>query len=152
MKTSTIIASVLIAASVLSVWKPNLNVPTPTPDIESPSVANQQIVAPITELLKGNKKQSRVLSAFYFEASKTLRRDGNGEKIIKTKSHFRTFCERAATLRFQGIFKSVPGLADAIHGKNGALAKIIGLEAGLLDHEKSANALHAIAWACQEAK
>ncbi len=151
MKTSTITAIVLIAVGVFSVWRLNLNGPTPIPNIDAPSVANQQIVAPITSLLKGNKKQSCVLSAFYFEASKTLRRDGNGEKIIKTKSHFRTFCKRAATLRFQGIFKSIPGLADAIHGKDGALSKILGLEAEMLDHEKTADALHAIAWACQEA-
>ena len=154
MKTSTIIASVLIAASVLSVWKPNLRNPNDIIDIDEPAASLRIVVGPIRKLLNnnGSRGQAGILATFYFEASETILRDSNHGRILKTKNHLRTFCERAATLRFQGIFKSVPGLADAIHGENGALAKIIGLEAGLLDHEKSANALHAIAWACQEAK
>ena len=153
MKTSTIIAVILIAIGVIFILRPNSDGPTPTPNIDAPSVANQQIVAPITRLLNNSRshRQAGILAAFYLEASETIRRDGNNERIIKTKNHLRTFCERTATLRFQGIFKSVPGLAATIHGKDGALSKILGLEAGMLDHNKTADALHAIAWACQEA-
>jgi hypothetical protein len=63
----------------------------------------------------------------------------------------RTFCERAVTLRFQGAFAKVPGLADAIHGPNGALAKLLQLEVSELDHAKAAAAMDAVAWACREA-
>ena len=57
-----------------------------------------------------------------------LRRDGAGAQVVKTTAHFRTFCQRAVTLRFQGAFTRVPGLSDAIHGPDGALATL--LEAG----------------------
>lgn len=152
MKTTTIAAVVLIAIGVLSVWKPSLPGPSPAPNIDPPSVSLRTLVAPITKVLDGHPKQAKVLTAFYYEASNTIRRDGNNEQIVKTGSHLRAFCNRAATLRFAGSFKKVPGLAAAIHGENGALPKILGLDPGPLDHEKAADALHAVAWACQEAK
>lgn len=152
MNRTTIIAAVLIAFGVLSVWKPSLKGPDDIPDINAPSASLQVMVKLITELLNGHSEQARILAEFYFESSKTIRRDGQNEKIIKTKHTLKLFLERAATLRFAGTFQEIHGLADVIHGEDGALAKIVGLEAGLLDHEKSADALHAVAWACQEAK
>lgn len=153
MKTTTITAVVLIAIGVLSVWKPSLPGPVPVPVIDAPSVSLQALVKPIIEILNDSRshRQASILAAFYFEASEIIRRDGNNERIVKTGSHLRTFCERAATLRFQGVFSKVPGLAEAIHGGDGALPKILGLDPGPIDHEKSADALHAVAWACQEA-
>ncbi len=149
-----VLAAILLTYGALSIWKPGLPGPEPAPKIITPAVVLQDIVKPITELLNdnGSHGQASILAAFYFEASKTIRRDGNHGRILKTKDHLRTFCVRAATLRFQGIFKGVPGLSATIHGKDGVLSKIIGLEAGVLDHEKSADALHAVAWACQEAR
>jgi hypothetical protein len=70
---------------------------------------------------------------------------------VKNTSHLRTFCENAVTLRFQGAFQTISGLADAIHGSNGALAKLLTLDVVELDHAKAADALDAVAWACQEA-
>ncbi len=152
MKTTTIAAIVLIAAGTLSVWKSGLPGPSPMPDIKPPSVSLQALVGPITEILNGHPEQANILASFYFEASETIRRDGRNDRIIRTKDHLRTFGERAITLRFQGIFREVFGLAEAIHGGDGALSKILGLEAGQLDHMKAADALHAVAWACQEAE
>ena len=112
----------------------------------------RSLVGLITEVLNGYPNQARVLSSFYFEASKTVRRDGGNARIIKTNNHLRTFGERAVTLRFQGMFQKVPGLSEAIHGGGGFLSEILGLDPGPLDHEKAADALHAVAWACQETK
>lgn len=153
MKKTTIAAVTLIAVGVLSVWKPGIGTGVDRRSaITAPDVATQKIVAPITEVLNGHSKQANTLAVFYFEASETIRREGKaGGRIVKTKSHLRIFCKRAATLRFQEVFKKVPGLAEAVHGGNGALSKILGLKSGPLDHGKAADALHAVAWACQEA-
>lgn len=123
----------------------------PAPTIDTPRVELQALVSPITEKLAGRPAEAKMLAAFYFEASEIIRRDGLNTKIVKTKTHLVTFCERAAILRFQGAFTKVTGLAAAIHGPDGALAKALGLKPGSLDHVKSAEVLHAIAWACQEA-
>ncbi|MCL4190755.1 MAG: hypothetical protein KJZ87_03340 [Thermoguttaceae bacterium] len=119
-------------------------IPQPTADV-------QQVVAPVTAALSGHRDEARQLAAFYHSAAETVRRDGEGAKVIKSTAHLRTFCERAATLRFQGAFKKVPGLSAAIHGPDGALSKLLGLEVAELDHGKAAAALDAVAWACQEA-
>ena len=151
MKPSTILAAVLIAAGSLYWWKSQATSPQ-APVIEPPSVAMQAVVQPVIKKLAGHPAEAKLLAAFYFEASETVRRDGANAKIVKTKSHLVTFCERAAALRFQGAFKKVPGLAAVIHGPNGVIAKVLNLEPGELDHAKSAEVLHAIAWACQEAE
>jgi len=119
-------------------------IPPPTADV-------QQVVAPVTAALSGHRDEARQLAAFYKSAAETVFRDGEGAKVIKSTAHLRTFCERAATLRFQGAFQKVPGLSAAIHGPEGALAKLLGLEVAELDHGKAAMALRAVAWACQEA-
>lgn len=186
MKPTTIFAVVLVAAGSLYWWNPQAVTPQ-APVIEPPNAELQSLVAPITKKLGSSPAEAKLLAAFYFEASETIRRDGLNAKIVKTKSHLRTFCERAATLRFQGAFKKVPGLAAVIHGPEGVIAKVLGLEPfevdhtkiaealslepGRLDHAKidrvlsrpdlqprglnhaqSAEVLHAIAWACQEAQ
>lgn len=151
MKPTTIFAVVLVAAGSLYWWNPQVTSPQ-TPVIEPPGVALQSLVAPITKKLNGNPEEAKLLAAFYYEASETIRRDGLNAKIVKTKSHLVTFCERAASLRFQTTFAKVPGLATVIHGPDGVLAKVLNLEPGELDHAKSAEVLHAIAWACQEAE
>lgn len=119
--------------------------------IPRPTVDVQQIVAPVTAALAGHRDEARQLSAFYHSAAETVARDGEGAKVLQSTAHLRTFCERAATLRFQGAFQKVPGLAAAIHGPDGALAKLLGLQVAELDHGKAATALRAVAWACQEA-
>ena len=119
--------------------------------IPLPAGEVQQVVAPATAALAGNRDEARQLAAFYHSAAETVRRDDAGAKVIKSTAHLRTFCERAATLRFQGAFQKVPGLAAAVHGPDGALAKLLGLEVAELEHGKAADALDAVAWACQEA-
>jgi len=119
--------------------------------IPRPAAEVQQVVAPVTAALAGHRDEARQLAAFYKSAAETVFRDGAGAKVIKSTAHLRTFCERAATLRFQGAFQKVPGLSAAIHGPGGALAKLLGLEVAELDHAKAAAALRAVAWACQEA-
>jgi hypothetical protein len=99
----------------------------------------------------GHADQARELAAFYHSAADVLRRDDAGAKVIKTTQQLRTFCENAVTLRFQGDFQAISGLADAIHGPNGALAKLLTLNVTELDHTKAADTLDAVAWACQEA-
>ena len=119
--------------------------------IPQPAAEVRQAVTPVTTVLAGHGDQARELAAFYHSAAETVRRDGTGAKVVKSTSHLRTFCERAATLRFQGDFAKVPGLSDAIHGPNGALAKLLKLDVADLDHGKAADAFEAVAWACQEA-
>ncbi|MCR4411295.1 MAG: hypothetical protein NUV77_02585 [Thermoguttaceae bacterium] len=119
--------------------------------IPLPAGEVQQVVAPVTAALAGHRDEARQLTAFYHSAAETVRRDGAGAKVIKSTAHLRTFCERAATLRFQGAFQKVPGLAAAVHGPDGALAKLLGLEVAELKHGKAADVLDAVAWACQEA-
>lgn len=119
--------------------------------ISPPTTEVQRVVAPVTAALAGHRDEARQLAAFYHSAAETVRRDGAGAKVIKSTAHLRTFCERAATFRFQGAFQKVPGLAAAVHGPDGALAKLLGLEVAELQHGKAADALDAVAWACQEA-
>ncbi len=154
MNKTTIAAILIIAIGAFSFWKSDSSGEESTPEISAPTASLQEIVQPITKLLNDNKshKQASILAAFYFETGETIQRDEENEQILKTKNHLRTFCERSATLRFQGIFSKVPGLAEAIHGGDGALSKILRLKAGQLDHKKAADAFHAIAWACQEAE
>ena len=152
MSKTTIIAAVLIAFGVFSVWKPSLSGPDPVPDIDPPSASLQVIVKPITEVLDGYPEQEATLTGFFFEASEIIRRDGQNEKIVKTKHDLKLFLERAATLRFKGTFQKVSGLSESIHGRKGAFAKYLGTEAGLLDHTRAADVFYAVAWACQEAK
>lgn len=147
-----VIAAILLTYGVLSVWKPDLSGPAPTPEITPPSVSLQALVGPITEVLSGHKEQAKVLAGFYLESSKIIRRDGQNGKIIKTKYHLKLFLERAATIRFKGAFQKIHGLSESVHGSKGVLSKILGLESGVLDHAKAADALHAVAWACQEAE
>ncbi|HDZ26234.1 hypothetical protein LCGC14_0809500 [marine sediment metagenome] len=152
MKPTTITAIVLVTFGVFSILRSGQAKPDQVPALDAPSAELQVIVKPITEVLNGYPKQASVLSSFYLEASKTIRRDGRNAKIIRSKNHLRTFGDRAVTLRFQEIFQKVPGLSKAIHGKSGALSQVLGLDPGPLDHEKTADAFYAVAWACQEAK
>jgi hypothetical protein len=140
----------LFVAAVTIVWgrsavKPKASV------IPAPAAEHQATVAPITAILAGHKDQASQLAAYFHSAADTVRRDGTGAKVLKSTSQLRTFFERAETLRFQGAFDKVPGLSDAIHGPNGALAKLLKLDVAELDHARAADALDGVAWACQEA-
>lgn len=148
MKPTTLLALGLIVAGLLATWRPPA--PSPTPGPAPPDAATQTIVAPVSAKLAGHPDEARQLAAFYTAAADALRRDGNGAQVVKTTADLRTFCERAVTVRFQDAFSRVPGLADAIHGPEGALAKLLGLEVTELDHTRAAAALDAVAWACRE--
>jgi len=119
--------------------------------ISSPTSEARQAVAPVTTVLAGHREEARQLAAFYHSAADTLRRDGAGARVLTNTGDLRTFCQRAATLRFQGAFQKVPGLSDRIHGPDGALGRLLKLDIAELDHGKAADALDAVAWACQEA-
>lgn len=149
MKPTTLLATVLIVAGLVATWRPVAPAPEPIP--EPPEAATQAIVRNVTERLAGHPNEAQQLAAFYHTAAETIRRDGNGAKVVKTTADLRTFCQRAVTLRFQGAFAKVPGLSRAIHGPDGALAKLLKLDVVDLDHAKAAAALDAVAWACQEA-
>jgi len=148
-KPTTLLATVLIVAGLVATWRPVA--PSPEPIPEPPEAAAQAIVAPVSAKFAGHPDEARQLAAFYHAAAETIRRDGNGAKVVKTTADLRTFCQRAATLRFQGVFAKVPGLSRVIHGPDGALAKLLKLDVTDLDHAKAAAALDAVAWACQEA-
>ena len=148
MKPSNAIAAALILAGLAAAWRPAAPAPAPGPD--PPDAAVRAIVGPVTAKLAGHPEEARTLAAFYAAAADTVRRDGQGAKLLRTTPQLRTFLERAVTLRLQGSFSKVPGLAETIHGPDGALAKLLGLEAAELDHARAAAALSAIAWACNE--
>ncbi len=149
MKPTTLLAVALIVAGLVATWRPD---ETTDDTIPAPAeAATRAIVAPVTQRLGGHEEEARQLGTFYHAAAEVLRRDGNGQRVVQTTAHLKTFGERAVTLRFQGAFNAVSGLADAIHGPDGALAKLLGLEVTELDHARAAAALDAVAWACQEA-
>ena len=149
MKPTTLLAVALIVAGLVATWRPD---ETTDELIPAPAeAATRAIVAPVTQQLAGHEEEARQLAAFYHAAAEVLRRDGAGQRVVQTTAHLKTFCERAVTLRFRGAFAAVPGLAEAIHGPDGALAKLLGLEVTELDHARAAAALDAVAWACQEA-
>ena len=149
MKPTTVVAMALILAGLVATWRPVA--PGDAIVIKAPTVATRVHVDPLTAILAGHPDEARQLAAFYHEAAKTIRRDGENARVVKTTSDLRTFCQRSVTLRFQGVFRKVPGLSDVIHGPEGALAKLLDLADTDLDHEKTAAALDAVAWACQEA-
>lgn len=105
----------------------------------------------VTDALRGRPAEAERLAAFYRAAAAGVERDGQGARILTTKQQLRTAIERAAIFSFQGDFVKVPGLSDAIHGPNGALAKLLGLDAGALDHAAAAKALRNVADACEAA-
>ena len=144
------VAAIALVVLALVPWGEGVDGPA-APEIPAPSAEAQAAVTPITLVLAGHGDEAKELAAFYHAAAEVVRRDGAGAKVLKNTSHLRTFCERAATLRFQGAFQKVPGLSDAIHGPNGALANLLKLDVVEIDHAKTADALDAVAWACQEA-
>lgn len=144
LRTMDILAIALAAVSLL--YQPAAN---PTPDkIPAPAATEQAAVAPVTKILVGHKTEAAELAAFYHAAAEVVGRD---KTVIATTQQLRAFCERAVTLRFQGVFTQIPGLAEAIHGPSGAMAAMLGLEAKEIDRVKASAALDAVAWACQEA-
>jgi len=149
MKPSTLVATLLILAGLVAAWRPAS--PSPAPQPTPPDAATRAAVAGVTAKLTGHPDEARTLAAFYAAAADAVRRDGQGVKVLRTTPQLRVFLERAATLRLQGAFAKVPGLAEAIHGPDGALAKLLGLDAAEVNHARAAAALEAIAWACAEA-
>ena len=116
-----------------------------------PDALMQSAVGPITVKLTGHSDQAAELAEFYAAAADTIRRDAAGAGVLGSKHDLREFLQKATTIRFQGAFGQIPGLSDSIYGSNGALAKLLGLDAGQLDHARAAAALDAVAWACAEA-
>ncbi len=149
MKPTTLPAVVLILTGLVATWRPTAPAPSLIP--APAAVSTRAAVGPVSVRLAGHADEARQLAAFYHAAADCLRRDGAGEKVVKTTSDLRTFCQKAVTLRFQGAFARAPGLAETIHGPEGALAKLLGLDVVELDHIRAAVAMDAIAWACQEA-
>ncbi len=149
MKPTTLIAVGLVVAGLFATWRPTAPNGESIPD--PPNAATREIVGPVSAILAGHRDEARELAAFYHAAADCIRRDAAGAKVVKTTGDLRTFCQRAVTLRFQGTFAGVPGLADTIHGPKGALARLLKLDVTELDHAKAATAMDAIAWACQEA-
>jgi len=137
------IAAVVALALVLIVGGRTTTVP--------PSQPVRPECASIVAVLRGHADEAQQLAAFYAAAADMIDRDASGARILATKHQLRTALERAAVLRFQGAFAKVAGLSDAIHGPDGALAKLLGLEAGPLDHRVAADAMRAVAAACREA-
>ncbi len=146
----TDVAAIALVVLALVPWGEGVDGPT-APVIPAPSGEAKTAVEPITTLLAGHADQAQELAAFYHSAADVLRRDGAGAKVVETTQQLRTFCEGAVTLRFQNVFQPITGLSDAIHGPDGALAKLLSLDVAELDHAKAADALDAVAWACQEA-
>ncbi|MBN2474273.1 MAG: hypothetical protein JXB62_06680 [Pirellulales bacterium] len=149
MKPSTLGALVLIVGGLVATWRPTAPGSDPIP--APPEAATRAIVGPVSQALGGHPEEARQLAAFYHAAAEAIRRDGSGAKVVKTTADLRTFCTAAVTLRFQEVFAKVPGLAEAIHGPEGAMAKLLGLDVVELDHAGAAAALDAVAWACGEA-
>lgn len=143
-------AAILLTVVTLVPWGRSADGPAAL-EIPAPSAEAKLAVAPITLVLTDRSDEAKELAAFYHAAADVVRRDGTGAKVIKKTSDLRTFCEKAVTLRFQGVFQKVSGLSEAIHGSDGALAKLLELDVVELDHTKAADALDAVAWACQEA-
>jgi hypothetical protein len=148
-KPTTLVAVVLIVAGLMATWRPVS--PSPEPIPAPADDATRAAVSPVRAALAGHGDEARQLAAFYHAAADCVRRDGAGQKVLAKTSHLRMFLERSITLRFQGAFSKVPGLADTVHGPQGALAKLLKLDVADLDHGKAVAALEAIVWACQEA-
>ena len=144
------VAAIALVVVALVPWGEGADGPA-APEIPAPSAEAKLAVGPIIMVLAGHGNEAKELAAFYHAAAEVVRRDGVGAKVLKNTSDLRTFGERAVTLRFQGAFQKVPGLSDAIHGPNGALANLLKLDVIELDHTKTAESLNAVAWACQEA-
>ncbi len=120
---------------------------TPTPTIPEPSAELKSLCGPVTAKLQGHA-QAGELAAFYLAYADVLKRDA-GEKIVKTTARLRTHNQRSVTLRFQGAFSKVPGLALAI---DAVLVAHLGTKVADLDYARATEAMTALAWAAQEAK
>lgn len=94
----------------------------------------------IARLLAQHPQRSE-LARFYRAVADVLPR----LRPAPTGREFRDILERAVRLRFEDEFTRVPGLAAAIHGDHGAIAKLYGLDAGPLDIQKMQAALRAVA-------
>lgn len=125
----------------------------PTVAAWSPSAQAAAAVAPIRTLLAGQPVTAEALGGYYAAAATDLRtapKLADGTLLVPTTGQLRVFLERSITIRFAGKLTPVPGLGAAIHGPDGALAKLVGLEAKQLDAAQAADALDAIAWACRQ--
>lgn len=142
----------LLAAALLGVaaWmaytrygyliEPVLN---PVPAVAIPP-DHQAIAQPVRDLVAAHP-QKQELFAFYMALAETVPRLPD----TATGKQVRDWFENAAKLMFGDTFQKVPGLAERIHGQNGVIAQIYGLEPGKLDKPKMQSALKAVAWACR---
>ncbi len=139
----------LLVAALAIVIVPRLKAPDgpDVPTIPEPSVELRMLCGPVVEKLKGHP-QAGELAAFYAAYADVLKRDAS-EKTVKTTARLRTHNQRSVTLRFQGAFSKVPGLAGAI---DAVLVAHLGTKVTDLDYARASEAMLALAWAAQEAK
>lgn len=106
---------------------------------------HQAIAAEVRRMMAGHPQRGQVAAFYAAMADLVPRLPENA-----TGHQARRWFETAAKLQFGDTFQRVPGLAEAIHGPNGIIAKIYGTEAGPLDRAKMKAALLAVAWACSD--
>lgn len=145
------IAAVLVllgAAGIFVAQRPDL-LPsifpkTPIPSAEASKA--REIVGPV--ISRCTKRQRAELAAFYASAARAVPKLARHDPNLTT-ARMRSILELAVRVQFAGEWERVPGLADAIHGPNGAIAQLYGLDQGKLDADKFARTLAGIAEAIQ---
>lgn len=143
MKSSNLIALVLVGLGLLLANKDKLPLPgpiTPPAPIVAPAADLQAVVAPVKAFAE--QKQAKVAAQFYRDFADVLNRDTSALTI----GQFRNAHAKAQTLAFQRteIVGAMPGLSAAI---DAVLAQSLGKEDVALPRQKAVDTLNAIAWA-----
>lgn len=137
------IAAYSYGPHIQAILVPQPSPPPPHPSPQPP-LPHSPALDTVKRLLSGHPQRSQ-LSSFYQAVATLLPR----LHPVPTGAQFREMLERSVRLRFADEFQRVPGLAEAIHGKDGAIAQLYGTEAGPLDIQKMQAALYAVAQACK---
>jgi hypothetical protein len=114
-------------------------------DVSADAKRAQQIMA--EPLSRTSSQQRKQLAAFYSGVARLLPNLKEAAPDLDN-TKFRKVLELAARLYFSKSFPKTAGLADSIHGPNGVIAQLYGLDTGPLDVERMARTLNAIAEAC----
>lgn len=140
-------AALVLYVAQYGVRPPELSLPswfgTSTSSVSIPS-EHAVVARPLRELVRSHPQRNQ-LGSFYLAMAELLPKLPSDV----TAAQMRQWLEQAVTLRFSGEFQQLPGLGQAIHGPEGVIAKIYGLDQGKLDVPKMQAALRAVAWACQ---
>ncbi len=158
MKRKTIAPILMLVGGILLLW-PSLSKFTPSPPsparpvIPTPTAADQELVAPVTEALRGNSKDAADLARFYATLASAIERDS---EVMTTTGQLRVLHARAGQMAFQetGLKERTPGLAKAAEA---VVQEALGLEnlplQGLFaaKRKRAAEIFLALAWACAEA-